>query len=271
MTNFPIVSIITPSMNHAAFIEEAIQSIITQNYPKIEYIVMDGGSTDGTIDILKKYSDKLIWHSEVDQSLYDAVNKGWELSKGEYLGYLNCDDLLCPGAVTTLVQYLSDNRNIPFVYGDFYRIDQRGNIIETYKAREPDLNALLRNGNFIFSGSMLFRRSLLGEIGWMDLSYKYSADYDFCVRIAKKFPMAHISQPIAMFRMHSDSKSQNSKWKMWQETVDISYRHSGKHYFSLHSRYWLDRLLHFIPKSILWKRSLVSLRKILRTLWNLGN
>jgi len=271
MKNFPIVTIVMPSLNHSIFIEQAIQSVITQDYPQIELIVMDGGSIDGTIEILKKYSNLISWYSKPDQGLYDAVNKGWELAKGDYIGYLNCDDCLCPVAVNTLVENLIEDPSIPFVYGDYYRINQQGNILETYHSKEPDLNNLLRNGNYIFTGSMLFRRSILDEIGWLDLQYKYAADYDFCIRIAQKYSMVHVPLPLAMFRMHNDSKSQNSKWKMWQETIDISYRYSDMHYFSLHSRYWLDRLFHLMPETVFFQKPLVFFRKFLRLLWGLGN
>src|SRR4030042_198392 len=114
----PLVSIVTPSLNQGRFIEETILSVKNQTYPRIEYIVIDGGSSDGTLDILNKYSDSLIWISERDKGQSDAINKGWKMSKGEIIAYLNADDTYMPGAVETAVRFLADNMDVGLVYGE---------------------------------------------------------------------------------------------------------------------------------------------------------
>lgn len=266
----PLVSIITPSLNHATYIRESIQSVLIQDYPQVEYIVIDGGSTDGTLIILKEYEGNFAWTSEPDQGLYDAVNKGWARSTGEYVGYLNSDDILCKGALRRMVAHLQLYPDVALVYGDYQRIDHSGNILERVSAGKSDLTTLLHFGNTIFTGAMLLRRSILDEIGGFDINLKYAADYDFCIRVAQRYKIGYIDQPLAMFRMHADSKSQNSKWKMWQETFVISQKYCHKRHFSLYSRYCMDRLVHLLPQQLLWEPALVPLRKTLRRLWRLG-
>lgn len=265
-----LVSIVTPSLNHGKFISEAIQSVLSQNFPSLEYWVIDGGSSDETIEILNQFSGQIKWFSGSDAGLYDAVNKGWANSRGRYVGFLNADDLLCPGALQQLVTYLEKNPEVALVYGDYYRVDQDGKILERVWAGKADINTLLKHGNTIFTGAALFRRSVLEKIGWFNSTLRFSSDYDLCIRIAQHSPIAHIPQPLAMFRMHTASKSQNSKWKMWKEALEISYKYSGRRYFSLYSRYLVDRFVHALPQPLLWKSSLLHFRKRLRRLWKLG-
>ena len=271
VVSYPSVSIVTPSLNHAKYIREAINSILGQNYQNLEYIIMDGGSTDGTLEVLKEYSDRIIWTSEPDEGLYDAVNKGWLRSRGEFIGFVNSDDALGPDAICTMVNYLKNHTEVPLVYGDCYRIDQAGKVLERVFAGSSDLETLLRFGNTIFTGAMLLRRSLLEEIGWLNISLKYAADYDFCIRVAQRYRIGHIKQPLAMFRIHTGSKSQNSRWNMWEETLKVSYKYSRRRYLSLYSRYWIDRFVHLLPHSILWHSVFVPVRKKFRRLWRLGS
>lgn len=269
--SLPLVSLVTPSFNHAAYIRESIHSVLTQDYPCIEYIIVDGGSTDGTLQVLNQYGGRFPWTSGPDQGPYDAVNKGWSKSHGEYVGFLNSDDVLCLGAVSCMVAYLQEHTDTALVYGDYYRIDQAGRVLERLWAGKSDLETLLKYGNTIFTGAMLLRRSVLDSIGWMDINLKYAADYDFFIRVAHQHQIGCIHRPLAMFRVHTGSKSQNSKWKMWQEALDVSYKYSHKEYFTLHSRYWIDRLVHVLPQSFLWRPALVPIRKSLRRLWQLGS
>ena len=119
MQSTPLVSIVTPSYNQAQFLERTILSVISQDYPCIEYIVMDGGSTDGSVNILEKYSQKItFWVSEKDKGQSDAINKGWRMAKGEYCCYLNSDDMLAPSAISKIVSTFEKNPNAGVVYGD---------------------------------------------------------------------------------------------------------------------------------------------------------
>src|SRR5689334_11566829 len=135
--NHPLVSIITPSLNQAAFIESAIDSVLTQDYPKIEYIVIDGGSTDGTLDILRRYGDRVRWLSEPDAGQSDAIDKGVRLTHGEILAWLNADDAYLPGAVSLAVAAFAEDPARALVYGDAQDIDIHGHVIGPSRQIEP--------------------------------------------------------------------------------------------------------------------------------------
>ena len=123
LPDVPLVSIVTPSFNQARFIRETIESVLAQDYPRIEYIVVDGGSTDGTIDILRGYDGRLIWSAERDRGQADAINKGFRRARGEILAWLNSDDTYLPGAVSAAVSHLVQHRDCAMVYGDGFLID----------------------------------------------------------------------------------------------------------------------------------------------------
>lgn len=141
----PLVSVVTPSYNKAPFLEEAIKSVISQDYPNTECLVMDGGSTDLTLDTLRKYSGKIQWLSEPDQGQADAINKGFKMAKGEILGWLNADDTYNPKTVSRVIEHFLANPEIIMVYGDAYFIDKEGRIIGEYPTEPFHLQRLLRN------------------------------------------------------------------------------------------------------------------------------
>ena len=149
MVTNPLVSIVTPSYNKGSFVEETILSIKNQTYPHIEHIVMDGGSTDGTLDIMRKYSDSITWISEPDKGQSDAINKGWRMAKGEILAYLNADDTYMPWAVETAMKFLEQNPDLDMVYGDCNIINEQGTVIDRYPSTEFDLIKLASSQNMI--------------------------------------------------------------------------------------------------------------------------
>ena len=198
----PLVTMVMPSYNHAPYLTAAIDSLLGQDYRPLEVIVVDGGSTDGTLDILRRYDGRLTWFSEPDQGMYDAVNKGWRMGRGEYLGYLNCDDLLCPGALRELAGHLTRYPDTGLVYGDYYRIDEAGAVLERFYSSPQTTSSLLRHGNSIFTGAMLLRRGVLESSGWLDATLKFSADYDFVI---SRQPPAHPRLPAAAVGQVSDA------------------------------------------------------------------
>ncbi len=265
----PLVSLVTPAFNSELYIEQTIQSVLGQSYPEVEHIVVDGGSRDGTLDILRKYKDRLVWISEPDQGMYDAVNKGWRLSRGKYLMYLNSDDLLCANALELLVGFLESHEEYSMVYGDYYRISQKGEIIERVHAGKATFEHLLHFGNTVFSGTMTLRRELLDQVGWMDAGLRDSADYEFCLRVASQHTIGYISRPLAMFRVHRSQLSQTS-WNQWREAISVSDRYGGGRYSPLYFRYLLVRLLHMLPSDLVENPRLIFLRKIVRNIWQIG-
>ena len=183
----PLVTIVTPSYNQGRFIEETILSVLNQDYPRIEYIIMDGGSTDQTLDILRKYTGRLTWHSEKDNGQSDAINKGLRLAKGEILAYLNSDDTYLPGAITRAVRYLTaKNPDSPLVYGEGYHITAEGTIIERYPTEPFDFQHLAETC-FICQPTTFWKRDVMETIGLFDENLHYAMDYDYWIRVAKHY------------------------------------------------------------------------------------
>lgn len=206
MGNLPLVSVITPSLNQGRFIEETILSVKGQNYPRVEHLVIDGGSTDATLEILRRY-DHLVWLSEQDRGQADAVNKGFQLAKGEIIGWLNSDDVYVPGAVERVVGYLLDHPDIDVVYGDCNEINEEGGTVRIVKAHPIDLKRLLLLDFILYQPTFFFRRCAIERIGLVNVELHVGLDYDYIVRAVRTCAVAYIPATLAAFRTHSNSKT----------------------------------------------------------------
>lgn len=202
-----LVSIVTPSYNKGPFIEETIRSIQSQVYPHIEHIVMDGGSDDETLSILKKFEGRIFWKSEPDSGQSDAINKGWKMAKGEIVAYLNADDTFFPDTVSTIVQYFNDHPDIKIVYGDGVLSKETGEVIGTHHAGPYHFSELLYGRNFILQPTVFFRRELLDEIGYIDPALHLAMDLDYWIRVGAKYPFGYIEKPLACAKIYADAKS----------------------------------------------------------------
>ncbi len=247
MKRLPRISIITPSYNQAAFIEQTILSVLNQDYPDLEYIVMDGGSTDGTLEILKKYNGRLIWISEPDRGQSHAINKGFSMATGEVLAFLNSDDLYEPGALIKVGQFFAKNPEAAWLTGRCHIIDKYGK--EIRKAITSYKNFWLRMGgyrtlqilNFISQPATFWQRAVVESIGPFDETLEYSMDYDYSLRVGQHHPWHVLDLYLASFRIHPTSKAGFSASAQFLSDFKIIKGHtSSRCYILMH---WMHNTL----------------------------
>jgi glycosyltransferase involved in cell wall biosynthesis len=223
-----LVSIITPSFNQARYLEATILSVLDQDYPDLEYIIVDGGSTDGSQEIIQKYSHQLAWWvSEPDQGQTDAINKGFAHARGDVLAWLNSDDTYHPGAVTAAVEIMQARPEIGLLYGDADFIDEDGNLIGAFPAAQTDYRRLRRGYVHIPQQAAFFRADIWKRVGPLDASFFFAMDYDLWVRIAAIAPLLYVHQSWANFRLHSQGKTLNADERCWPEMMKVHYRDGG--------------------------------------------
>lgn len=225
-TNRPLISIITPSFNQGRFIEETIKSILEQDYPNIEHIVVDGGSTDNTVEILKKYDGKIKWISEKDKGQSDALNKGFGMAKGEILGWLNSDDMYLPGTISKIMNYFETHPDVGMVYGKTYFTDEFGVITDSFPTEPFNLKKLAWF-NFIAQSSAFYRKRVYFDSGGVDLNLRYVIDYDMWPRMARITRIEYLPDFFSKYRLHAESGSVSEKHllKSWKESIDTALKY----------------------------------------------
>lgn len=205
--SWPKISIVTPSYNQAQFLERTILSVLNQNYPNLEYIIIDGGSTDGSVEIIKKYEKYLsYWVSEKDKGQSDAINKGFSKSTGEILAYLNSDDTYLPGAFLKVVNAFNKNQNADLVFGNVNHIDAWDSLIGESRFTKFNFTTLIYEGMNLLQPGSFWTRKIYEEVGGFNPDYRFCMDVDFFYRVAEIGDLKHIREYIANFRIHKNSK-----------------------------------------------------------------
>jgi glycosyltransferase involved in cell wall biosynthesis len=224
---FPSISVVTPSLNQGDFIERTIWSVLSQDIPRLEYVIIDGGSSDETLKILGRLEGRLRWVSEEDKGQADAVNKGIRATKGEIIGWLNSDDIFYPGALQTVLSFFDEHAEVDIIYGGGNHIDIEDRIIESYYTLPWDPE-LLKSFCFLCQPAVFFRRSLVNRFGLLDERLQYCLDYEFWLRVAAHGGrFAYIRQTLAATRLHPVSKTLGLRMKVINETLDMLHQRLG--------------------------------------------
>jgi glycosyltransferase involved in cell wall biosynthesis len=219
-----LVSIVTPCLNAASYLEQAIESVLAQDYPRIEYIVMDGGSTDGTLDILRRYEGRLRWISERDRGTPDAINRGFRLTKGEIFTYLNADDMYLPNAVSAAVRAFREHPDAAVIYGGAWWVDEIGQRIAPYPVHDFDRTLLAREC-YICQPAAFLRREAFENAGGMDPDLNLTFDYELWMRLSRVHEFRRIEEDLALSRMHRTNKSLGQRREVFRETFRVMRRH----------------------------------------------
>jgi glycosyltransferase involved in cell wall biosynthesis len=257
----PLVSILTPSYNQGRFLEETIQSVLAQDYPNLEYLIVDGGSSDGSVEIIQRYANRLTWWvSEPDRGQTDALNKGFTHAGGEIFAWLNSDDTYLPGAVSAAVISLQSHPEASLVYAGANLIDEGGRIIGRFPSRQTDLNRLLRGSVHIPQQAAFFRSTAWREVAPLDPSFQFAMDYDLWVRLAKLAPLVYVPGLWANFRLHGAGKSVAMDDRCYPEMIRVYQRERGSRLSILKIRWYLRRTFYaWLP---------IKLRVRLRQIFN---
>jgi glycosyltransferase involved in cell wall biosynthesis len=241
----PLVSIVTPSYNQASYLEETIQSVLAQDYAPLEYIIVDGGSTDGSREIIQRFASRLAWGvSEPDAGQTDAINKGFALAQGEILAWLNSDDTYLPGAISGAVAYLQQRPQAGMVYGDANLVDEHGQVIGKFPAAQTDYRRLRRGYVHIPQQAAFFRASLWREVGPLDPTFYFAMDYDLWVRLARLSELHYLPSTWANFRLHGGGKSVTADERCWPEMLRVHQRDGGGWFSWLYFKARLRPLLY---------------------------
>ena len=214
------VTIVTPSYNQGRFLERTIRSVLAQRQP-LEYLVMDGGSRDETVEILRRYSAQLQWVSEPDRGQADAVNKGLTRASGEVIGWLNSDDTYYPGAVAAAADFLERHPDVDVVYGAGNHIDEADCVLEAYPTEDWDLERL-KQRCFLCQPAVFFRRRVVDRFGPLGVEWHYALDYEYWLRLGRAGArFARIPDLLAGSRLHPETKTLGSRVKVHAETNDM--------------------------------------------------
>jgi len=218
----PLVSVITVVYNNRKHLEETIRSVLSQSYDPVEYIIVDGGSTDGTLDIIREYGDRIdFWRSEPDEGISDAMNKGVRLATGDLIAHLHSDDYYKDdGTLSAVAGELLRHPGALWLTGGIDIVDPGGRVLQTVTGRKYSYRKLVR-GNFILHPATFVTREGFGKAGLFDPAYRYSMDYDLWLRLGTLGDPVTIDRRIACFRAHPASLSVSKSDRAYQETWEI--------------------------------------------------
>lgn len=209
--NYPLVTVITPTYNRAPFLEETILSVLNQDYSNIEYIVLDGKSTDNTLEVVKKFRGRIIWNSHKNKGEQWAVNKGFSLAHGEIIGVVNSDDPLLPGAISEIVKFMVANPKIIGVYPDWIKTNADGKEVERVILPNYNYEFMLKKHSCTPGPATFYRKEIIDKLKGRDPQFKYVSDFDFVLRAGLIGDFARIPKFLTTFRVHPGAATTKNK------------------------------------------------------------
>jgi hypothetical protein len=252
----PRVSVVIPSLNQARFLRDALDSVLCQDYPSTQVIVMDGGSTDGSVDILKEYADRIRFVSEPDLGQSHAINKGMALAQGHIVSWLNSDDRLMPGAIGKAVAALRANPDAAMLYGEGELIDEAGAVTARFGATQPfDLWVLIHVWDYILQPTVFMRAEQFHAVGGLDESLHYGMDWDLWIRLGSRWPVAYLAEVLAQSREYGETKTASGGWRRFRELRSILERHGARGWSPGARIYGLETLARQLPEARVKPRS----------------
>jgi glycosyltransferase involved in cell wall biosynthesis len=230
MSELPLVTIVTPTLNRGEFIRDTIESVLAQDYANIEYLVQDGGSSDATLQILKEYEGRVDWVSEPDRCQTHAIEKGFARGSGEILLWVNSDDVLRPGAVAAAVEAMTSDPRLGLVYGHADLLDRHGEVTQRYRSQELSLWDLVNLWVPICQPSAYFRRSAYEAVGGLDESLRWAMDYDLFIKLALRFPIRRVAEVWSGYRIHDETLSMTGGIPRFRELIGVIRRYSNRRF-----------------------------------------
>lgn len=240
----PVITIVTPSFNQGRFIGQAVNSVLSQGVPDVEHLIFDAGSTDETIRVLKSFGDSIQWVSEPDKGQSDAVNKGLKAATGEFIGWLNSDDIFYPGSFKAVLNVFETMPQVDILYGMADHIDEANNVIEPYYNEEWNYGRL-RDVCFICQPAVFFRKSIVERFGVLDERLRYCMDYEYWLRIGRKKPFYYLKQKLAGSRLYKETKTLGSAVAVHKEIL-----HMFKDHFPPIPDRWIFNYAHVVSRDL---------------------
>lgn len=268
----PLVTVVTPSYNQGRFIRATIESVLSQDYPHVEYIIMDGASTDETASVVKDYASRLTFISEKDRGQSHAINKGFRMARGNIVSWLNSDDTILPGSMQKAVAAFGRNPQAGAVYGEGYQMNREGDIVSRFPHTEPpNLWKLVYLSDYILQQALYFRKDVLDDVGYLDEDLHYTMDWDLLIRIALKYPLEYIPEYLGCLREYPEAKSFSGGVRRAREIRDMLRRHTGMRFapgavvygLDTYATMWCEKVERRFGSN--WKPLSQKLQSVIRT------